>query len=280
MLLGGTVAGSWSGPEEWEELLVKSRFKAVTAPFDCRTPKDIVRAYCDAAKRHGVVLAEVGVWRNLFDPDPEAAEAAMRYAKAQLALADELGIACCVNIAGTASPKGWDAADRSNFTRETYGRIMSSVREILDDVRPTRAYYCLEPMPWMIPDSPDVYLELIRDVDRPQFAAHMDFVNMINSPRRFLDAEEFIDECFRKLAPYIKSTHLKDSRLHPTRLTTILEECSPGEGELSFEAVLAIMNRYLPADAPVLLEHMQTFEEYAAAYDAVSAAAQRAGIEI
>ena len=30
MLLGGTVAGSWSSPEEWEQLLVASRFKAVT----------------------------------------------------------------------------------------------------------------------------------------------------------------------------------------------------------------------------------------------------------
>ena len=280
MLLGGTVAGHFTCPDEWEKLLVRSRFKAVTAPFDCRTPRDAVRAYCDAAKAHGVVLAEVGVWRNLFDPNPAAADEAMRYAKAQLALADECGIACCVNIAGTASPKGWDAADRSNYTRETYDRIVASVREILDDVRPSNACYCLEPMPWMLPDGPDVYLEMIRDIDRPHFAAHMDFVNMINSPRRYLQAEGFIDECFKKLAPHIKSTHLKDSRLHPTRLTTILEECSPGEGELSFEAVLGIMHRYLPAEAPVLLEHMQTFEEYAAAYDTVAAAADRAGIRI
>ena len=280
MRLGGTVAGSWSSPSEWETLLVQSRFRAITAPFSCNTPRKETEEYCEICRRHDVLIAEIGVWKNIFDPDPAAAGAAMEYAKGQLALADELGIACCVNIAGTAGTAGWDAADPSNFTTETYARIVDSIREILDSVHPKTAFYCLEPMPWMIPDSPDVYLELIRDVDRPQFAAHMDFVNMINSPRRFLDAEGFIDECFRKLAPYIKSTHLKDSRLHPTRLTTILEECSPGEGELSFEAVLVIMNRYLPADAPVLLEHMQTFEEYAAAYDAVSAAAQRAGIEI
>ena len=103
---------------------------------------------------------------------------------------------------------------------------------------------------------------------------------MINSPRRYLAPEAFIGECFNKLGPYIKSTHLKDTRMHPTRLTTVLEECSPGEGTLNFDRVLRIIDRWLPADAPVLLEHMSTFEEYAAAYDHVSAAAARAGVSI
>ncbi|MBQ3303748.1 MAG: TIM barrel protein, partial [Clostridia bacterium] len=212
MLLGGTVAGRWTTPEEWEALLVKSRFKAVTAPFDCRTDKREISAYRRICEKHGVVIAEIGVWKNPFDPNPAAAREAMDYAKGQLALADAAGIPCCVNIAGTASAAGWDAADPDNYTDQAYARIVGSIREILDAVRPARAFYCLEPMPWMVPDGPDEYLQLIRDVDRGQFAAHMDFVNMINSPRRYLMPEAFIDECFRKLSPWIKSTHIKDTR--------------------------------------------------------------------
>ncbi len=280
MLLGGTVAGSYASPAEWEALLAASRFKAVTAPFNCFTPRAETAEYCAAARRQHAVIAEVGVWRNLFDPDEEKAREAMAYAKGQLALADETGVPCCVNIVGTASPAGWDAADRSNFTGETYERIVASIREIIDDVSPSRAFYCIEPMPWMVPDSPDACLQLIRDVDRKQFGAHMDFVNMINCPRRALAPEAFIEECFRKVGPWIKSTHLKDTRLHPTRLTTVLEECAPGEGGLDFAALLRIMDRYLPPDAPVLLEHMQTFAEYAAAYDHVAAAAAGAGVRI
>ncbi len=280
MRLGGTVAGNYSGPAEWEQLLKSSRFRAVTAPFNCHTPREEAAAYAAAARRQDAVIAEVGVWRNLFDPDPSSAAAAMEYAKGQLALADEWGIPCCVNIVGTQSAAGWDAADRSNFTPETYEKIIASIREIIDSVKPDRAFYCIEPMPWMVPDSPEAYLQLIRDVDRRQFGAHMDFVNMINCPRRSLDAESFIGECFRALAPHIKSTHLKDSRMHPTRLTTILEECSPGEGDLDFAAVLKIIDRYLPADAPVLLEHMQTFDEYSRAYDYVAAQAEKAGVII
>ena len=280
MLLGGTVAGSWSTPKEWEKLLVKSRFKAVTAPFDCHAPRSEIDAYREICDRRGVVIAEIGVWKNPFDPDPAKASAALDYAMGQLALADEVGIACCVNIAGTASTAGWDAADRSNFTDATYARIVASMREIIDRVNPRRAFYCLEPMPWMVPDSPDACLQLIRDVDRPQFAAHMDFVNMINCPRRYLAPEAFIEECYSKLAPYIKSTHIKDTRMHPTNLTALLEECSPGEGTLDYREVLRIMDRWLPSDAPVLLEHMTTFEEYRAAYDYVAQKAVEAGVSV
>ena len=280
MLLGGTVAGRWTNPSEWEKLLVASRFKAITAPFNCHTPREEIREYCDIARDHGVKIAEIGVWKNLFDPDAERAAEAMRYAKGQLALAEELDIRCCVNIVGTGSAVGWDAADPSNFTPETYRRILDSIREIIDDVRPTRAFYCIEPMPWMVPDSPEACLKLIGDVDRPMFGAHMDFVNMINCPRRYLESSLFIESCFSTLSPWIKSTHIKDIRMPPTRLTTILEEVSPGEGGLDYDQVLRIMDRWLPADAPILLEHMQTPEEYAAAYDYVSGRAAALSIQV
>ena len=280
MRLGGTVAGEYRNAAEWEELLRATRFRAVTAPFNCHTPRDEIEACCEAARRNDVAIAEIGVWRNTLSSDPAVAAEAVAFAKGQLAVADEYDIPCCVNIVGTAGTAGWDAADRSNFSAETYAAIIRSIREIIDDVKPKRAFYCIEPMPWMVPDSPDACLQLIRDVDRPQFAAHMDFVNMINCPRRYLNAEAFVEECFSKLSPYIKSTHIKDTRMHPTRLTTMIEECAPGEGALDYRAVLRVMDRWLPADAPVLLEHMDTPEEYRRAYDYVASKAAEANIRI
>lgn len=280
MRLGGTVAGENLSLKEWEKRLKESHFRAVTAPFNCRTPKAEIDAYLEICEKNDVLIAEVGVWKNPFDPDRSRAAEALDYAMGQLALADETGVACCVNIAGTAGTAGWDAADPSNFTDETYERIVTSMRDIIDGVHPKRAFYTLEPMPWMIPDSPDVYLQLIRDVDREQFGAHMDFINMINCPRRYLAAETFIEECFRKLQKHIKSTHIKDTRMNPMKLTAMLEECSPGEGTLDFCRVLRILDRWLPKDAPVLLEHMNTFEEYRTAYDYVARKAEEAGIGI
>ena len=102
MLLGGSIVGTYANVREWETLLVRSRFRAITAPFSCRTPRDETDGYCEAVRRHGVKIAEIGVWKNLMDPDERAAAEAMDYAKGQLALADELDIPCCVNIVGTA----------------------------------------------------------------------------------------------------------------------------------------------------------------------------------
>ena len=276
MRLGGTVC--CGNPAEWEAKLVESGFRAITAPFTCETPRDEIRRLCSITEKHDVVIAEAGVWRNPFDRTEGTAN--LDYAVRQLRLADELGIPCCVNVAGTDSTAGWDAADPGNFSEKMYARLIASIRTIIDSAKPKRTFYCLEPMPWMIPDSPDVYLQLMKDVDREQFAVHMDFVNMINCPRRFLGAEEFVEECFNKLGPYIKSTHLKDTRMDLMELTTVLHECSPGDGNLDFVRILRIIDRYLPADAPVLLEHMSTFEEYRRAYDHISARALEAGVEI
>ena len=276
MRLGGTVC--FGHISEFEDKLTASGFRAITAPFTCETPREEINRYLEIIRRHDVLIAEVGVWRNPFDR--ERGRDNLEFARRQLKLADELDIPCCVNIVGTESSAGWDAADPGNYTEEMYGRIVSSIREIIDGVNPQRTYYCIEPMPWMIPDGPDVYLQLMKDVDRSRFGVHMDFVNMINSPRRFLAAESFIEECFRKLGPYIRSTHLKDSRMNLTQLTTILNECSPGEGALDFVKVLQILDRYLPADAPVLLEHMSTFEEYRRAYGYVAAKAAEAGVPV
>ena len=184
-------------------------------------------------------------------------------------------------IIGWGRATGWLLMGMSGIICDTGDKeVLAAFREIIDAVNPERAFYCIEPMPWMVPDGPDEYLQLMRDVDRKQFGVHMDFVNMISSPRRYLAAEQFIEECFRKLGPYIKSTHLKDSRMNHTKLTACLEECSPGEGGLDFERVLPILDRYLPADAPVLLEHMQTEEEYRRAYDYTAGKARAAGISV
>ena len=276
MRLGGTVC--CGAPAEWEEKLVASGFRAVTAPFTCDTPREEIRRLLGICEKHDVMIAEVGVWRNLFDRTEGPAN--LDFAVRQLHLADELGIPCCVNVAGTDSPVGWDAADPGNFSGEMYQRLVSSIRTIIDSANPKTAFYCLEPTPWMIPDSPDVTLQLMKDVDRESFAVHMDFVNMINCPRRFFLAEEFLEECFGLLGPYIKSTHIKDSRMDPNQFTAHLWECPPGQGQLDYEMVLRVIDRHMPKDAPILLEHMSTFQEYAAAYDYVAEKAKAARVFI
>ena len=82
-----------------------------------------------------------------------------------LQIADEIGAGCCVNISG-AKGEIWDGPYPGNYSKETFDQIVETVRYIIDQVKPENTFYTLEPMPYMLPDSPDSYLELIRAIDR------------------------------------------------------------------------------------------------------------------
>jgi sugar phosphate isomerase/epimerase len=191
-----------------------------------------------------------------------------------LDLADRIGTCCCVNISGSRASK-WDGPDAHNLTQETFDIIVETTRSIIDEVKPKRTYFTLETMPWAYPDSADSYLRLIKAIDRKRFAAHLDPVNLVNSPRRYFNSGQLIRECFSKLGPYIKSCHAKDIILEK-RLTTHLSETRPGLGGLDYETFLKELSK-LP-DTPLMLEHLENQEQYRQAADHIRVVAKKAGL--
>src|SRR5512133_3255637 len=153
--------------------------------------------------------------------------------------------------------------------------IVKTVRKILDSVMPLNTFYTLEPMPYMIPDSPDSYLELIRAGDRKKFGAHRDVVNSKSSQQKYFNNATFIKECFSKLGQYIKSIHAKDILLLP-KLTVNLEERRPGLGALNYGVFLREAVRL--KDIPFMLEHLEKMEDYLLAANYVRAEGTKAGI--
>jgi sugar phosphate isomerase/epimerase len=274
MRLGGPVFLKQHDPQSWVAALKDTGYRAAYCPVDADAGSDVIQAYAAAARQAGIIIAEVGAWSNPLSPDEEECRNAVRYCQEQLALAEEIGALCCVNIAGSCGER-WDGPHPDNFTQAAFDRIVEVVREIIDAVRPRRTYYTLEAMPWMYPDSPDRYLELLQAVDRARFAVHLDPVNMICSPQRYFGNAEFLRECFEKLGPYIKSVHAKDILLSD-RLTTHLDEVRPGLGYLDYRTFLHQMDR-LTSDAPIMLEHMQEEEEYRLAAKYIRSIASEVG---
>ena len=276
MKLGGSIVSRFESAEQWGQNLERARFSAATCPIAYDAPDRVVADMLAEAVKRSVVIAEVGIWRNTLSPDRATREKALAFAKGQLAFADQIGAACCVNIAGSAG-EVWDGAYTENYSSQTYDAIVRMIRDIIDTVRPKRTYFTIEPMPWMVPDGPDEYLKLLNDVDRERFAVHMDFVNMINSIKRSIFAEDFIEECFSKLSPWIKSCHIKDI-IQENTFTTVIRETAPGKGKLDYERILLSIHKHLPDTIPVLLEHMSSDEEYALAYDYIVHIAKNAGV--
>ena len=229
-------------------------------------------AYCptvplaDAARvekafaAENVILAEVGAWKNMLDPDPTARAANLAYVQERLALADAVGARCCVDIAGSFNPKVWYGPHKDNLSPRFYDATIENVRKVLDAVKPTRTKFALEIMGWSAPDSATSYLKLIKAIDRPAFGVHIDVCNAVNSPALFYNNAALTDDLFKRLSRWIVSCHAKDLAWLP-EMNVHYVEVIPGRGEIDYQAYLRAMQRYAP-EAPLMLEHLKTAEEY------------------
>lgn len=262
MYLGISSRLEHSSPEEWAAKHAALGLKCVNFPVDYLAGEDVYMAYKDAADRAGLVIAEVGVWRNTLAADPAERAKWIDYAVNQLRMADRIGAICCVNVVGTPYGPRWDGGYRENFSPELWTMAVKMIQQIIDTANPQHTKFCIESMPWMIPSSPDEYLRLIKDVNRPQFAAHLDVVNMITSPERYFFNDRFLEECFDKLKGTICSCHLKDIRLKE-EYTFQLQECACGEGSLDIQLYLKLASEADPS-MPMIIEHLITDEEYEA----------------
>ena len=221
---------------------------------------DLLRAIEHAFAAENVCIAEVGAWKNMLEPDTTKRRQNLNYVSERCALADAIGARCCVDIAGSFNPDSWYGPDPKNLSRDFFDATVENCRHILDTVKPTRTRFTIEMMGWNLPDSPDAYLELIRAVDRKAFAVHLDVCNGINSPARFYNNTAYIEECFRKLGPWIISCHAKD--LHwEIEYNLHFKEVPPGRGSIDYQAYLRCLSA-LGRDTPLMLEHLATAAEY------------------
>lgn len=277
MRLGGPIFQKYDSPESWVQAVRRLGYRAAYCPLDAQASEVEIRAYARAAREADIVIAEVGAWSNPLSPDPLERQAALEKCKASLLLADEIGARCCVNIAGSRGAK-WDGPDPLDLTEETFQMIVDTVREIIDAVRPARTYYTLEPMPWMYPDSVEAYQALVEAIDRRAFAVHFDPVNLINCPERYFHNRDLIQEAVEVLGAHIRSCHAKDIVLRD-HLTVHLDEVRPGLGGLDYRAYLSALARCDP-DMPLLLEHLPSESDYAAAAAHIRAVGRDLGITL
>ncbi|MFT5368185.1 MAG: sugar phosphate isomerase/epimerase [Candidatus Latescibacterota bacterium] len=263
MRLGAPLFKPSDDPDSWISALAYHGYTAAFCPLKDLNDPNLAQAYADAATQNNIVIAEVGAFgNNPVSPDDSIRKQGIENCQNKLALADAIGARCCVNTSGSRA-EGWASPHADNYAPETFDLIVESVRTIIDAVNPTRSFYALEMMPYMLPDSPESNLDLIKAVDRKQFAVHFDPVNIVNSPHRYYNNGALIRDCFKILGPYIKSCHAKDILLHD-KLTTHLDEVRPGLGNLDYTTFLHEIDK-LDSDMPLMIEHLKGEEEYAKA---------------
>ncbi len=278
MRLGGSVMRPYDRPSSWLREVKSLSYSAVIFPVDCTASASLRRDYLQVCRDHDLLIGEVGAWRNVLDPDPAKRETNLDFNIRQLALAEEVGANCCVNISGSVGSL-WDGYHPDLASPAIYEQVVRNTQRIIDAVQPAHTSYSLEPMPWMCPESPEQYLQLMKDVDRPAFKVHLDYCNMLNSLDKYRDSAAFIRHCFDLLGPHIVSIHAKDAALTDGALPLSICEVPPGKGTLDLALVMQLADGLGP-DTPVFVEHLPDHAAYVDAVRVMRERGQAAGVSI
>lgn len=274
--LGGPIFLKSDDPRELAREHRRLGYSAAYCPSVEIADRDRIRAIEKAFADENVVIAEVGAWKNMLDPDSAKRKANLDYVVSRCHLAEAVGAMCCVDIAGSYNPTIWYGPNPKNLSKEFFDATVENCRHVIDAVRPKRTKFTIEIMPWNLPDGPDSYLELVRAVDRPAFGVHLDVCNAVNSPRRFYNNGQLIHECFQKLGQWIVSCHAKDLQWVPEYNIHFLEVV-PGRGQIDYVTYLRELAA-LPRDAPLMLEHLQTSQDYEEGRRHIQTVAAKIGI--
>jgi sugar phosphate isomerase/epimerase len=277
MRLGGPIFVKSDDPAVLAKAHRDLGYRAAYVPGDLMVQDtDRIAATAREFASHDVVIAEVGAWKNMLDPDAEKRRQNLAYVTERLALAEAVGARNCVDIAGSFNPSSWFGQDPGNLGQKFFDATVENCRKVIDGVKPTRARFTIEMMPWSLPSTPDEYLKLIKAVDRKAFGVHLDVCNTMSSPSRLYNNADVIHECFTKLGPWIISCHAKDLQWGPGYQVNI-QEVIPGTGVIDYKTYLRDLS-LLPVDAPLMLEHLKNEEEYTKGRQFIQGVAQSLGL--
>ena len=274
--LGGPSFAKTEDPEALALAHRKLGYGAAYCPNVALNDTARISALRDAFAKHDVVIAEVGRWCNLLDPDPEKRRKNLQTVTDGLALAEAVGARCCVDIAGSFNETSWFGPHPDNLSPKHFDASVENARKIVDAVKPKRARFAYEMMGWAFPDSPDSCARLVKAVDRPAFGVHLDICNLINSPEKFYRNTALLNECFDKLGHWIVSCHAKDLTWD-IEMNIHFREVVPGKGSLDYATYLRRLAQ-LPQNPPLMIEHLANAEEYTAGREYILEAGRKAGL--
>ena len=237
-------------------------YRAAYAPRVRLKDTDRIREIRAAFEAEDVMIAEVGYWENLLDTEPDERNKTRQAMLNALALAEELGARCAVNILGSyCHGNGNSAHAAANFSRDAFDEAAEIARYMIDTVKPKTAFFTYEIFPFNVVDSPEMLAKLIDAVDREQFGVHLDLVNLINCPRAYWTSGDIMRECVSLFGDRIVSAHAKDIKMQEPAISVILKEVLVGQGNLDIAANMRELHR-LPQEVPYMMEHLPNEEAY------------------
>ena len=88
--LGAPVFEKFEDPDGWINALNRLGYRAAYTPVSINDDDNTIKAFADAARKSGIIIAEVGAWSNPISPDETQRKDAYEKCIKSLHLADQL----------------------------------------------------------------------------------------------------------------------------------------------------------------------------------------------
>ena len=287
MRLGATINSYFTDtdPGAYVAECVRHGYRTAPCPAVGVAEHEKISAIRNAFSRADVVIGEVQAWVSALDPRPEVKKKHEQAIAEALAIADELNAVCCVTVAGTLDPQNNDASDMphpDNFRDSTFEAVVDWVIRVLQTVKPRRTKLGLEMSPWTPVDGPDAYLRILKAVNHPALAVHLDPCNAILTPRLLWSTTDLVNYCFDTLGPWVISCHAKDltySRSVAKLRHVSFVEVVPGRGTMDYRTFLRRADAISP-DLPIIMEHLPKPKDYEAGAKFIRNIAREIGVRL
>src|SRR5690349_14601412 len=126
--LGGPIFLKSEDPGELAREHRRLGYRAAYVPKVSTNDRERIEAIIKAFAAEDVVIAEVGAWKNLMDPDDATRKANLKYVAERMALAEAVGARCCVDIAGSYHQKIWYGPHPKNIGKEFFDATVQNCR--------------------------------------------------------------------------------------------------------------------------------------------------------
>jgi sugar phosphate isomerase/epimerase len=262
------------------EKLDRHGLSAIVAPSKmAELPEEQCAAFGERARQFGLVIGEAGFWQNIMTPNRDLQAKRVETVRTMLRKADIIGCNCVVTSVGTKGPgDAWNEPHPYMFTDACKAELRDLVLRILDGLELKTAKYTLEAWCHTFFYGLDDIKEFIDRVNHPNFAMHLDQMNLVTHPY-FYRTTELINRTFDLLAKHVVSLHMKDIRWDFRHMFLKWDEVLIGDGVLDYATYLRRIAQDLPEDIPCFCEHLPDEASYIENFRRLHERAKVAGLQ-
>ena len=265
MRLGSPLPRTWDSPAGWVAALRAVASAPPTGRWTTTPTRTSVDAYADAAAAADIVIAEIGAWSNPLSPDDADARRRARALQARGSRSPTAWARAAASTSPARARDTWDGPHPDNLSRDTFALIVDT--RARDHRRgraaahlTTRSSRCRG----ACPTRPTATSSCWSAIDRPQLRRPPRPGEPDQQPGQVLRQRRLPARVLREARPAHpllprQGHHARQRADGPPRR---------GDPRAAARSTTACCSREmdrLDPDTPILVEHLTTDEEYAAA---------------